>query len=74
MRDININASCAHCGELLDTNEATRNDIDAGGELDLSEVSLHVGTNHECFQGEEFVTEADCAPDCECSVCAHIRG
>lgn len=50
-RDININAVCAHCGELLDTNEANREDIDPGGVLDLSEIELHVGTAHECWQG-----------------------
>ena len=49
-RDININAVCAHCGEMLDTNELTREDIDAiTGELDLSEIFLLAGTEHECF-------------------------
>jgi hypothetical protein len=48
MRDMNINVSCAHCGEILDTNEASRNDIDDSGEL-TSGLELHVGTQHECF-------------------------
>jgi hypothetical protein len=50
MRDININVSCAHCGELLDTNEATRHDIDDHGQLDLSLMEFHVGRFHECFE------------------------
>lgn len=49
MRDMNINVSCAHCGELLDTNEASRQDIDDGGQLDISLLEFHVGTMHECF-------------------------
>lgn len=52
-RDMNINVSCAHCGELLDTNEANRDDIDPSGELDMTELSFHVGTTHECFQEKE---------------------
>lgn len=48
-RDINLIASCAHCGEVLDTNELTVQDI-LHGELDLSGVGLVVGTQHECFK------------------------
>ena len=61
MRDLNINVSCAHCGEFLDTNEASRNDIDDGGELDISLLSFHVGTQHECFDKdhEKFVEDTD---------------
>jgi hypothetical protein len=60
MRDLNINISCAHCGEVLDTNEASRNDITESGELDLN-VELHPGYSHECFDedSEKFVEEKD---------------
>lgn len=52
-RDINIDVSCAHCGEILDTNELTRDDISSTGQLDISELEFHVGTQHECFKGKE---------------------
>lgn len=48
MRDININAVCAHCGELLDTNEVDYHEEVVDGVIDG--VELHVGTQHECFQ------------------------
>lgn len=48
-RDININAVCAHCDELLDTNEAEAQDIDPGGDL-TSGTDLHVGTEHFCLE------------------------
>ena len=53
MRDININVVCAHCGELLDTNEASRDDIDDSGVLGISDLEFHVGTLHECFNGDQ---------------------
>jgi len=59
MRDININVSCAHCGELLDTNEATRDDIDGGGVLDISDLEFHVGTQHECFESKDGTLDED---------------
>jgi hypothetical protein len=50
-RDININAVCAHCGELLDTNELPREAIDeSDGSLDLEGLLLIVGTEHFCFK------------------------
>ena len=47
-RDINITASCAHCGEVLDTNEAAWPDIMPDGIIEDTE--LHCGHDHECFQ------------------------
>lgn len=51
-RDMNISVTCAHCGEILDTNEAVREDIGPSGELDLSDLEFHVGTSHKCFHDE----------------------
>lgn len=45
-RDININAVCAHCGELLDTNECSYAEVEDGV---LPAVDLIIGTEHECF-------------------------
>ena len=53
-RDINITASCAHCGEVLDTNEVSMDSV-IHGEIDLNDAPLIVGTQHECF--EKICTE-----------------
>lgn len=48
-RAVNINAVCAICGEVLDTNEATFAEVqDCDGTLEP--VELLIGTEHECFQ------------------------
>lgn len=46
MRDMNISVTCAHCGEELDTNEASRDEI-VEGMLD-AELEFHIG-EHSCF-------------------------
>lgn len=50
-RDINITATCAHCGEILDTNEADYLEDVVDGDLDGT--VLIVGTDHECFPKKE---------------------
>lgn len=61
-RDININAVCAHCGELLDTNEASRDDV-VGGTLDLQGIDLYVG-DHACFLEDATYDNGEPCPEC----------
>jgi hypothetical protein len=51
MRVVNFYASCAICGEQLDTNEASLTEVmDNEG---IMQPELHVGTDHSCWSGME---------------------
>lgn len=52
MRAICINAVCAECGELLDTNEASLAEVKDNDGV-ISDYELYVGTTHECFSNME---------------------
>lgn len=49
-RILNISVTCAKCGEELDTNELSKEDIDSAGCLNLDDVWLVVPVTHECLE------------------------
>jgi len=46
-RAVNYTAVCAICGEMLDTNESSVDDVFSADGMMTPE--LHVDINHECF-------------------------